>query len=620
MTAAPVLQLAYSSTESAPQTVFAFDGTAAMSHVFAGTAADAFPAGAFSVACWLKTNAGTGPLFAYTAAGGSAPLLTLADPGALSIGFAGQARLATGLSIADGEWHQIVLTLVPLDRTLARATLYIDGLARVTGTLARAGGAWPAATGTVTLGNIAGGTLQAQASEFQIWAGALNALQVATGFRRRAAAADPGIALVWALRDAASSGTVTGGGANPFVASTLTFRQVPTGQPDFATVAWAAATGATGYGVEVWSLDGSWHWSASPSSEALLGVTGLLLGRPYRGRVRSVDAGGPGPWSGWAALTPLDLAATVPQFSWLAVAQPLTASWNEPDQAQGFLLDVARDPAPSPVPPPQTTTATSVDLSTQFASGDYGWTVSVEAEAAGSLGPAAPAEATTAPVFSFYYVDDGAGTGGSGSFEFDWTALPPGLELAYFLVTKGGTTVLQQVIPAAGCTSPQSFPSPIAVATGDQLTGVMRTLGAGAISHPGSQTVTAHDVARPQLTWTTATTAPEAVSERWAAVPDAGGYNVSLYQDAAATPIVTRSNAADLSFDFTPYLAAAGATALHSYRLKVQAVSQGEIGPPNQIAAPPAAAGGIRYDWNGTAGDPGVLKVAWTPGPAASFQ
>jgi len=616
VTAAPVLKFDYSATAGAPSTVFTFDGTAAITHVFAGTGTDLFPTGAFSFACWLKTSGTTGPLFSYTATGGSSPLLTVSNPGQLTIGFAGQTAFASGVSIADGAWHHVIVALTPFAQTGARVTLYVDGAPRATGLAPREGGAWPAAAGIVTLGNVGGGTLTAQASEFQLWASALDVYQAATTFRRRAAVGTNGLAQVWGLSDAASSGTITGGGNSPFAVSSLTFVTIIAGRPDFAVVAWDLVSGATSYGVEVWSLDGRWEWSAAPSSGAATGVPGLLLGRGYRGRVRSVDATGPGAWSEWVTLVPIDLPALMPQFSWPAIAQPLTASWTTPDQTQGFVLDVGRNPPPTPQPLPQPTSATSVDLSSQFAAGDYGWTVNVWASAAGSFGPPVAAGPTTAPTFSFFYVDDGTGTAGAGSFAFDWTTLPVGLDLLYLSVVKGTTKVIEEVVQAAGAIAPLNFPSPMSVANGDQFTATLRTLGAGAISHPGTQSVIAHDVPQPVLTWTVATTAPEGISEHWASVPGADGYNIALYQDAASTPLVSQTGVAATAFDLTPYLAVVGAATLHSYRLKVQTVSAGEIGPPNTIATLPVASGQMRYDWDGTIG---TLKVVWTVSAATGL-
>lgn len=620
---APDVRLSYATALNAAATVFHFNTTTSVSHVFAGTDGDSFPTTELTLAFWVKTadtNANS-VLFAYTPQNAPTPLLTVSNPANLTVTYRGATPVVTATPINDGQWHHVLLTVAPNGRSYGAIQVLLDGVPVLEAPkgFVHAAGDWFVAAGIAASGLAGAGTgFTGDMSELQLWSAALGDQQAATLLQRRAAPGSDALALVWGFYDAGSTGTTVGADPDPFVASTLQFRSAASGRGAYVQATWTAVSGATSYDFEIYADDGSWVWTLESiaASSLPLNIDGVLLDESYQARARSLAGSDTGAWSAPVALAPIDLNGIVPVFSWPAAADPLLATWQPPDQAQSYLLLQSRDPPQSPPATPTASSATSVDLTADL-EGDFGWTVGVEGVASSSIGPVETAGAISAPAMAFYYLDDGKGVGGSGSFEFSWTALTPQPTYLYFEVRKGNATILSQVF-AGTQASPVDFPSPVAVAIGDVLTGVMRVLGSAAITHLATRTITAQDIAQPQLAWQAAASPQnEALQMVWGAVADGATYNLALYQDLGPTPIVSQTGVSVPSYAMTPYLSVSPS---HSYNMLVNAVVEGQVGPASAVVTPPALASSLTYVWTGAPTNSGVLALSWTADPTPGLS
>ena len=614
---APNVMLSYATALSAAATVCHFNGGTSVSHVFAGSNGDSFPIAELTLAFWVKTTAvsATAVCFAFTPNGAQAPKLTVANPVNLTITYQGAPPIVTGARINDGLWHHVLITIAPNGRTFGAVQLILDGVPvlQTPKGFVHAANDWFTAAGTLVLGMAGTGTgFTGDMSEFELWSIGFDGRLAATQLQRRAQVGRSGLVLVWGLYDAATTGTIAGGDPNPFVPSTMQFRTAAAAPGAYVQATWTPVSGATAYNFELYAIDGSWVQSVPNIAAAALplNIDGVLLDQSYQARACSMNSSGEmGPWSSPVALSPIDLSGVMAAFNWPALNDPLLATWQPTDQSQSYLLLQTRDPLQSPAPVATSTTATSVDITADL-TGDFGWTIGVRGVAASSIGPTEVPGAVTAPTMAFYYVSDGSGVQGSGSFQFSWPTATPLPNDFYFKVTKGNTVILTELLPGSQ-TSPVKFPSPEPVTIGDQFIGFMRTLGSGAITHLATRTVTARDIAQPQLGWQAATSLlPESLTAIWGSVVPNATYNIDLYQDLATTPIVEQDGVSALSFAMTSYLNVAPP---HSYTLRVSAVLDGDIGPTNNVVTPPALGSVLTYVWTGAPTNAGVLSLAWTP-------
>ncbi len=617
---APILSVSYQTALSAPATVLHFNGGTQVSHTFAGTGTDSFPTGALTIAFWAHTpsTSANAVLCTFTPSGATAPRLTLSNPTNLTLTWQGATPLVIGHAINDGSWHQVLVTIAPNGRTRAALQVVLDGVVAVQNPNAftHAATDWFTAAGALSLGLAGAGTgFTGEMSELQLWNSALSDVAAATLLQRRAAAGATGLVLVWALYDASTSGIITGGDPNPFVASSLQFRVLPGTQAAYVQANWPPVSGASGYDFDLYATNGTWIYSATNVQAASLplNIDGVPLGQAYYARARSRTASGPGAWSTPVALVPIDLAGMAPAFQWSAATSPLYAGWQSPDQAPNAQMLQTRDPLQSPAPTPQIPANNPLDISADL-TGDYGWTIGLQALAQGSVGPSLPAAPVTAPAVTFYYVDTG---GAQGSFEFTWTSLPQTPSYFYVQVSKGTTPILTQLLPGTQ-TSPVLLPSPQPLAVGDTVTGVLRMIGNSAITHITSRTVTVQNIARPQIAWQIAASPQaEAFAMGWGTVAAGATYNIALFQDSGTTPIDQKTGVADLAYAMTSYLSVVPP---HSYTLQVNAVVGGEIGPPNQVVAAPVPGSRIAYVWSGAPTNTGALTISWTPASTPGLQ
>ncbi|MGJ8561327.1 MAG: RHS repeat-associated core domain-containing protein [Litorimonas sp.] len=611
-TQAPVLTLSYGTEFTGVATVFHFDGATRVQHAFSGSGADAFPVLPLTLSFWAKTDdLGTSTIVEYVGTRSGSPGLSIKQPSNLVVSLGGSSWI-TGVSVADNQWHHVVIVLTPGRWGLVDATLEIDScvLASSSGafTLSVDNGVDP--VGELTLGGTsAAAQLTAEISEFRLWSDARTADQRLTDLQRRVIAPQIDLILVWALSDNATTGTVVGGGAGSFVASTLRFRESKSDQSDFAMARWTELADATGYDLQVASETG-WVDIVSNTLQHTAPLSGLLLGSSFQGRSRGRNADGAGPWSSVVALTPIDLPQTATGLDWRSNNTELWAEWPGAAQAVSYRVGLKRTPAQSAPADPVVTTDTSANVSTILADPN-GWQVFVEGLVSGSSGPSNLAGPVSAPAVSLYFVNQGA----NGTFEFDWPSSIADPASALFKVDRDTTSLVDAVKPSP--TSPQGFESAQPVSAGESVSGETRFVYPAALTATQTQNITIDDIPAPEPVFQIApTVATESVAWTWGSITQTPEFDVALQRDGVTIEDFQKTDQQSLSLnDYLPTTAAD----LHAYTIVVQGIQGGTVGPPNTITPGEVTTGLLAYRWPGGT-DPGALSLEWLPGSAANQQ
>ncbi|EJN15964.1 RHS repeat-associated core domain protein containing protein [Bradyrhizobium sp. YR681] len=621
----PDIQFNYKSVTGSAVQVLSFDAALAVSSDFDGSVGNSFPVAGFTISLWVNSTQSdaNAVVFSYgTQSAGAAQRLWIKNPSDINIGFGAASTGATGLSVADGAWHNITVVVRPVGRAHYEVQVAVDGIVVLINQRALsfvAGTGLPAA-GTLVLGSGISGSgetnFRGMMSEFQLWNSALDPPALATILQRQVTSATSGVTLVWALDSAADAGTITG--VPSFGASTLTFRESAPGMPAYAWITWTAVSGATDYDVRIVADSGEWTFSQSRIliSDLPVGLPGLLLGRSYSAQVRANDSTGKGAWSSSVSMTPIDFAGITLSFQ-SPNLQTLLAVWPAVDQSTLYQVGLYQNPAQAPVPPPTVAasiTTTQYDLSSKLTDSNA-WGVLVNASAVGSIGASNMLGSVATPAAGFYYVNPVST--GNGSFTFTLPNARPTPDYFYLRVQQGENHIIDQII-AGTTTSPVEIPSPVPVQAGAQFTGLLRTIGAGVLSPWNSTAITVHKLGAPSpLFEAVASPAPEALQSTWVAVAQGATYDIKLFQDSNPTPIVSLSRQNTLSFALNTYLPAAAALTGSAYTLQVNANDLDETGPPNAIVAPPALQAGFAYTWTGNA-DTSTLVAGWSA--SGSYQ
>ncbi len=477
MSSALGLRVLYATDLLAPARVLRVAATDTLTQTF--TTAAPFPAGAFTLALWLRSDGAAGTVAEYSATGGSR--LVLSAPGALQVTL-DQSTVATGASVADGRWHQLALALARRGRTRYAHSLYLDGqlVHRAPGALVASAG------GLLSAGVLKVGPLSADLSNVALWSAPLGPLEVLTSMNRRASAGTPGLVLNWPLDSPAGEGP---NNLTNFVPSVppLCFR-TPS-NPAGWVVATFTADGTSTYVVQVASADGLWFFEEGTTA-ASLPVEGVLLGRLYRARVGK-RSGTTVAFDDPVELLPIDLAAPVLAISW--PSSGLTAAWNPVDQAGAYAVGVLGAGAATVQ---STTTSTLLDahladagpavlaVRAQLAAG---------AGASTSVGPANLAPALDAPAGAGFLFDPGFDGPNQQRLEVAWTPGATPDQFVYAQVLKqggaafyghdaGSTGKLALALPGAG------------YAPGDTLACALRAVRPGALSTRATQNVQVADL------------------------------------------------------------------------------------------------------------------------------
>jgi hypothetical protein len=156
-------------------TAITFPGTNGA--VLAGTTAPS-PDGSLSVEAWIKTTDTSAVDHNVVVLPGAFASLSIFQGSALGIDWGSLTQLPTGVAVADGQWHQLVLVV---DSPMQ--SVYVDGRLRVTGTWSSAAVVNP---NTVVVGNgsvtDSGGRFNGTIDEVSTYGQPLTAAQVAAHY------------------------------------------------------------------------------------------------------------------------------------------------------------------------------------------------------------------------------------------------------------------------------------------------------------------------------------------------------------------------------------------------------------------------------------------------------
>jgi RHS repeat-associated protein len=559
----PALSLEYRSDVGAAQSVCHLDEAAGLKELcFAG-----FPSREGTLCCWLRvpvSAAATGVLLRYEPpAASGAPALTLVDPGDLELRVGTAASGPTAVAVTDDVWHQLAITYRRLMPNAWEVGLFLDSLPlwrsrglRSNADLAAGGDlylGWGGSEGTALAGMV---------SELQVWDRALSERELATGLLRRAVDGAPGLALHWPL-DVPPPG-------NPnarIVASQLRFR---TGA---ARLSWGAVAAATGYDVEAGSTDGTCNAVETLGPVTSHALPGAPLAARLGARVRARMASGPGPWSATTEISAFELGQSAVALEWNASDGTLLATWPDVPRRESYTLELQRAGDPQP-----TVTTGYRQLSyplTDKLDDPAPWRLDVRAFAAGSLGPAQPAPALTAPSLRSVVYDAPA-----ERLDLRWDAL------------DGAQLYRLRIVPQSGSQQPYTATLPgstttLSVSHAEYLLAMgvsygveLRALGHGTLSAWAEATVAIHDVPAPTLGWALAP-APALLEATWNEVAPAATYDLALYRGDGVEPIERHDGLTTRAFSLAPQL-----DVDDRFALRVAALDRGVKGPANVPGTP----------------------------------
>lgn len=497
------LAFTYRTALSLPVDVAWFAGNGSVS---AGQTA--FPSSQLTAELWLcTTQSDAGAVILSCDDGDAAHRICVQSPDDLVIAV-GTASAAIGMSVADGQWHHLAITLSAWSETATSVGAYIDGnlvWCALNG-IVRAPGAWPSAAATVTLGAGSSGYI-GQASEFRLWGSVLSAQQISTGMDVRKPESGSGAVLVWPLDE---------DDPDAFDASEVDFQA---GSPALQffdirelNATWDDAGAGCTYAVTL-SGGGTWYPTVDNEENNFYSTTTFWINTQYTLTVIATLEGASGP-AGSAAIATADLPVPAP-----AVDSPSTgtfqANWDAVDQASGYLLAVT--PAGG-VAASSSLDEPCADLSAQaFTDGSWTYTVGATATASGTGAttagiqgpPTFPAAVPGAPTVALAYNADPANPDALIA-----TLALPDPTLPYLLdLLCGAATVATPVLPP-GTGSYMLDPTPAPDPQNPQTyTVTARAVPVGAIGPRSAvASATLYDINAPVITQVTGDSATNTVT------------------------------------------------------------------------------------------------------------
>lgn len=530
------LTLAYTSGITPPATVLALAGSGGVTDALTN-----FPQAGLTIECWVATSQTTAGavLFSYDdQTAGTPTRLSIKAAAALEIGF-GPNSVATGLSIADGGWRHLAVTVAPSSPTSLAVGVYVDGalvwLKR--SAITRAANAWPAAGATLRLGTGVTGEpgYSGELSEFRLWSGVRTASQIVTGMMARAAAGAPGAIVVWPLDAAPPAPVVTTGATFPIGAPILQYR---TGRA--LTADWTSLGAGFTYDLAITAGDNAWYAPVTGLATTGYAVSGFAIDTVYTVSVQGVQGADIGP-AATARTVTIELGQPVPTLTQPATGQ-LTLGWTAIDQAGDYQVTL------TPTGGSATTSSqagTGFDLSAAaFAtqSSTYG----VAARWTDVMGPATPsATMPAAPALTLVYDQPGAPPG-----QLTATLTTAVATLPYLLAVNQGSTALATPLLAAGTTT-----ASVAASPGQTFTATARALPPGTIGPLSpAATVTAYDIPGPLITQLSADGAAHTLTATWTSPTGAWPtptYVAELWSTGTTPALIGRQLPATASCTFT---------------------------------------------------------------------
>ncbi|TAJ02458.1 RHS repeat-associated core domain-containing protein [Pectobacterium versatile] len=341
-----------------------------------------FPVDGFTLSLWIKTSSVTGTICRYqTGSGSEALTLTISNPANVQISYASGGSITTGVCINQDVWTHFAITLYPSGFNHFAVEVLKDGqsLYKSIGALSYTGSGLTSG-GTIALGGGATGIV-AKMSEFIIWDTPRTANNIATWMQRRLNSNFAGLFLWWGLSSASDSGTLHG---STFVASDLSFRQLPTGRQDYMLASWTEVSSAATYQLQLITTDGEIienisnlnYQNNQPYSVAL-----APLNKVYKAQIRAISSDDIyGEWSTTSEAVPINLLVT--DITSAYANSQLTATWTAVDQASVYQTYINSVASGSPIE----SQPYQFDL-TSYLNATTATSLQVSASSSGSFGP-----------------------------------------------------------------------------------------------------------------------------------------------------------------------------------------------------------------------------------------
>ncbi len=607
----PTLSVGYASALDAPAVVFVFDAGAAITQ----PSVSSFPTAGLTIAFWVQTtNTTTGVvLVSYDANPPTNPhRLWIKSPANLEIGIGAQSTGATGVSVADGAWHHVAVTLTQMNATQYAVSVYKDGIRDWLSTFALTGTLESLGDFVVGQGVSGEPGFTGQMSEFRLLNVAESPATIATQMQVRLLATDPSAVFVWVLTSAQTSGQITGSHAFSPSTPPLAYRINRALVASFSQV-----TSAT-YDLQWSASDRTYYPLLTGLPWAPVPLSGFQINTRYSASVRAVVSGQAGPWSAPVSATTLELGQPIADLRQPAAAQ-VQVFWGAVDQTQLYALAFYKDGGTNPVSPSGTQTGTTFDL-TPLVTGTDTWTYTIASTSTGATGPLTPVVPVTAPALTFTY---------------DWATAPGVLQASwpatdrasyrYLTVTLQGTTspVAAPLLPAATL----SYNVATTVALDQTYTAQVRALQAGAIgAWSSSVIVVIHQLIAPVIgratsdgtahTITVSWTSPagpatqQSVAELWT-----GDLQTRLAVIEPATSSQVFQNSAIVNG--ASFQVRVRSTADHSYGewSAWSAVAVNGLPQVTGVTARSNTTGDVTVSWTAITGITGVMYVANITGP-----
>lgn len=618
---APTVSLAYTSALDAPAQVFWFIANAAITQ----PALSNFPTGGLTLSCWLNTSDTTAGsvLLSYDANPASNPhRLWIKSPANLEIGIGTQSTGPTGVSLADGVWHHLAVTLASSDATHFAVGIYKDGVQSWFALATLAGAAGLETGGDLVLGQGVAGEpgFTGQMSEFRLLKVVQSPAVIMTDMQIRLSPQAPSAVIVWALTSAQTAGQLSGNYKFDLSSPPLQYRIDRSLIATFTQ----SAPNAT-YDLQWSASDNTYYPLLTGLPLAPVSLSDFQINTAYTAILRAVLNGQTGPWSQPATALTLDLGQAV-----LALGQPMPAqvqlSWQAIDQALLYQLNFYRNGSATPSPPSGSQTSTNFDLST-LVNGSDTWQYNVAATAAGAVAPLTPIMPVSAPTLQFTY--DWAVS--SGVLRASWTTDDGAVDryLIIELVSGGvGTLVAAPLLPAAT----SAYVVNTTLSEGQTYTAKLRALQTGTIGAwtPTAQVVI-HQLLGPVVGVLSADGTAHTITVPWTASqgPANQSFVAELWTAEGNAPLMTISPATSPQV-FSNLAIVDGV----SFKVRVRATADGSYGKWSEwksitvgglpqvtgVAARADAFGNVVVSWTPITGFDNVTYVATITGTGVSYS
>lgn len=582
---APILSLAYATSLTAAAPVALLTGTSSVSL----SPVPNFPTAGFTASVTLQCNStgASGIIFRYGVTGN---YLVVKNPSNLEVSLGTATTGPTGVSINDGTFRQLAVTVVRYDLTHYSLRVYLDSVSVYSsaGQLSCGSQGIPSGGGLV-LGDASTGFVGSM-SEFRLWGAPLTDDQVATYLQCRLSSSTPGITLWWGLSSTADSGTLSN--CN-FSVPVIQFRTPDAGANAFLTASWTTVAGATSYDFQAVTDDAGvlLDKSGLPSTQLSYDITDLTLNHIYNARIRGTSADGPGSWSTTATLAPVNLPCTSIGSAWDSASAKLTASWPVVDQAVQYQIFINS----AAIGAPQTTA--TYDMTTLLAQAG-GVSLQAKASGKGSTGPASPTSSVAPPTNMTAIYDAVTQT---LSVEFTGSLATTGYWYRIIKAADGAQF-------NAGWLAPSAMPSAV--------------LPAGSIVLDSNYTVQARAISGGSISdWVSVQITPQSLA---GPVLNALAQNVSLLTVTAAwqfdeTPYASASYYLELNGNVQPAILVSGKTYTYTglvsgttYLVRVRASTPGNISLWSQSQSIVLGSNLLAVNLMGLTSNPaGDLTVSW---------